>query len=48
MFTRRGFAACAFCAVPGFAAQGADNAAPGVKPTFLSQNDGPTASNPPV
>ena len=45
MLTRRGFAACAICAISGFAAEAADNpapaATPGVKRTILSQIDGP-------
>lgn len=48
MLTRRGFAACAICAVTGFlatdaSAQGAPPAGtPGVKRKILSQMDGPT------
>lgn len=44
MLTRRGFAACAICAISGFAATAADNppaATAGVKRTILSQVDGP-------
>lgn len=44
MLTRRGFAACALCAIGGFAATGAQaqNAATsGVKRTILQQTDGP-------
>jgi len=45
MLTRRGFTACALCAVSGFVATGAQaqNAAPtsGVKRTILQQTDGP-------
>ena len=45
MLTRRGFAACAICAISGFSATAADNPAPaattGVKRTILSQVDGP-------
>jgi len=46
MLTRRGFAACALCAVSGFAAAGAQAqtaaATGGVKRTILQQSDGPT------
>ncbi len=44
MLTRRGFAACALCAVSGFIATGADaqSAAPaGFKRTIIKQTDGP-------
>jgi quercetin dioxygenase-like cupin family protein len=44
MLTRRGFAACAICAISGFVAEAADNppaATTGVKRTILSQIDGP-------
>lgn len=45
MLTRRGFAACAICAISGFIAEAADNppasATTGVKRTILSQVDGP-------
>jgi len=44
MLTRRGFAACAICAISGFVATGAeaqDAATPGVKRTILQQTDGP-------
>ena len=44
MLTRRGFAACALCAVAGFMASGADaqSGAGGLKRTILSRVDGPT------
>ena len=41
MLTRRGFAACALCAVAGFVATGAEAQTPGVKRTILNQTDGP-------
>jgi len=44
MLTRRGFAACALCAISGFIATGADaqSAAPaGLKRTIIKQTDGP-------
>ena len=43
MLTRRGFAACALCAVTGFLASGADaqNAPTGLKRTILKRIDGP-------
>jgi hypothetical protein len=43
MLTRRGFAACALCAVPGFMATGveAQNAPAGLKRTILKRIDGP-------
>ena len=43
MLTRRGFAACALCAVTGFLASGADaqNAPNGLKRTILKRIDGP-------
>jgi quercetin dioxygenase-like cupin family protein len=45
MLTRRGFAACALCAVAGFLATGveAQNAPGGLKRTILKRIDGPTA-----
>jgi quercetin dioxygenase-like cupin family protein len=45
MLTRRGFAACALCAVTGFMASGAEaqNAATGLKRTVLKRIDGPVA-----
>lgn len=45
MLTRRGFAACAFCAVTGFLASGADsqNAPAGLKRTIIKRIDGPMA-----
>ena len=42
MLTRRGFAACALCAVTGFAATGADaQSAGGLKRTLITRTDGP-------
>jgi quercetin dioxygenase-like cupin family protein len=43
MLTRRGFAACALCAVTGFLASGADaqNAPTALKRTILKRSDGP-------
>jgi quercetin dioxygenase-like cupin family protein len=43
MLTRRGFAACALCAVTGFLASGADaqNAPTGLKRSILKRTDGP-------
>lgn len=41
MLTRRGFAACALCAIAGFVATGVEAQTPGVKRTILSQIDGP-------
>ncbi|MGA2794642.1 MAG: cupin domain-containing protein [Roseiarcus sp.] len=41
MLTRRGFAACALCAVAGFVATGVEAQTPGLKRTILSQIDGP-------
>jgi quercetin dioxygenase-like cupin family protein len=41
MLTRRGFAACALCAVAGFVATGVEAQTPGVKRTILNQIDGP-------
>jgi quercetin dioxygenase-like cupin family protein len=41
MLTRRGFVACALCAVAGFVATGVPAQTPGVKRTILSQTDGP-------
>ena len=41
MLTRRGFAACALCAVTGFIATGVAAQTPGLKRTVLSQIDGP-------
>jgi quercetin dioxygenase-like cupin family protein len=41
MLTRRGFAACALCAVAGFVATGVGAQTPGVKRTILTQTDGP-------
>jgi quercetin dioxygenase-like cupin family protein len=41
MLTRRGFAACALCAVAGFAATGAQAQTPGIKRSVLTQTDGP-------
>ena len=44
MLTRRGFAACALCAITGFAATAAEAqsaATPGLKRTILSRVDGP-------
>ena len=43
MLTRRGFAACALCAVTGFAATGAEaqNAPGGLKRTIITRTDGP-------
>jgi quercetin dioxygenase-like cupin family protein len=45
MLTRRGFAACALCAIGGFLATGveAQNAPVGLKRTILKRIDGPTA-----
>jgi quercetin dioxygenase-like cupin family protein len=44
MLTRRGFAACALCAVTGFVATGAEaqNAPAGLKRTIITRIDGPT------
>ena len=42
MLTRRGFAACALCALAGFMATGADAQNAGLKRTILSRLDGPT------
>jgi len=43
MLTRRGFAACALCAVTGFLASdaGAQNASAGLKRTIITRTDGP-------
>ncbi|MGO8798966.1 MAG: cupin domain-containing protein [Roseiarcus sp.] len=41
MLTRRGFAACALCAVAGFSATGVEAQTPGLKRTMLNQTDGP-------
>jgi len=43
MLTRRGFAACALCAVTGFLATGAEaqNAPAGLKRTIIKRTDGP-------
>jgi quercetin dioxygenase-like cupin family protein len=43
MLTRRGFAACALCAVTGFLATGAEaqNAPGGLKRTIITRTDGP-------
>ena len=45
MLTRRGFAACALCAITGFAASAADAqsgaATSGLKRTILQRTDGP-------
>jgi len=43
MLTRRGFAACALCAVTGFLATGAEaqNAPAGLKRTIITRIDGP-------
>ena len=43
MLTRRGFAACALCAVTGFVATGAEaqNAVGGPKRTIITRTDGP-------
>ncbi len=43
MLTRRGFAACALCAVTGFVATGAEaqNAPGGLKRTIFTRMDGP-------
>jgi quercetin dioxygenase-like cupin family protein len=41
MLTRRGFAACALCAVTGFIAVGAAAQTTGLKRTILTQTDGP-------
>ena len=43
MLTRRGFAACALCAVTGFLATGAEaqNAPAGLKRTIFTRMDGP-------
>ena len=43
MLTRRGFAACALCAISGFAASAAEaqSATPGLKRTILQRVDGP-------
>lgn len=45
MLTRRGFAACALCAVTGFLATGAEaqNAPGGLKRTVIKRTDGPMA-----
>src|SRR5579863_6862652 len=46
MLTRRGFVGCALCALGGFSATDADaqgTQTPGLKRTFLSRTDGPTA-----
>jgi quercetin dioxygenase-like cupin family protein len=47
MLTRRGFAACALCAVSGFVASAAEaqtgTATPGLKRTILQRTDGPAA-----
>src|SRR5271168_146661 len=45
MLTRRGFAACALCAVTDFLATGADaqNAPAGLKRTIIKRTDGPMA-----
>ena len=42
MLTRRGFAACALCAVAGFVATGVDAQTSGLKRVMLNQVDGPT------
>jgi quercetin dioxygenase-like cupin family protein len=41
MLTRRGFAACALCAVAGFVATGVEAQTPGIKRIILNQTDGP-------
>jgi quercetin dioxygenase-like cupin family protein len=41
VLTRRGFAACALCAVAAFVATGVDAQTQGVKRTILNQTDGP-------
>jgi quercetin dioxygenase-like cupin family protein len=43
MLTRRGFAACALCAISGFTATAAEaqSATPGLKRTILQRMDGP-------
>ena len=43
MLTRRGFAACALCAISGFVATGAEaqNAPAGLKRTIITRTDGP-------
>lgn len=41
MLSRRGFAACALCAVAGFIATGVEAQTPGVKRIILNQIDGP-------
>jgi quercetin dioxygenase-like cupin family protein len=43
MLTRRGFAACALCAVTGFLATGAEaqNTSAGLKRTVITRTDGP-------
>jgi quercetin dioxygenase-like cupin family protein len=41
MLTRRGFVACALCAVSGFIAAGVAAQTPGIKRTILKQSDGP-------
>ena len=43
MLTRRGFAACALCAVTGFVATGAEaqNTSAGLKRTVITRTDGP-------
>ena len=45
MLTRRGFAACALCAISGLAATAAEaqSATPGLKRTILQRMDGPAA-----
>jgi quercetin dioxygenase-like cupin family protein len=41
MLTRRGFAACALCAVTGFLASGAEAQNTGLKRTIITRTDGP-------
>jgi quercetin dioxygenase-like cupin family protein len=41
MLTRRGFAACALCAVTGFLATGAEAQNAGLKRTIITRTDGP-------
>ncbi len=41
MLTRRGFAACAICAVAGFLATGVEAQTPGFRRTILKRIDGP-------
>lgn len=44
MLTRRGFVACALCAIPGFAASGAEaqsTTTPGLRRTIVQRGDGP-------